>query len=71
MDSWYIRGLMVQTWTHVKDMYSWYRHGLMVQTWTHGTDNTHGINSDSWYIIGTPESHTYEKAECHPCAGFL
>ena len=32
---------------------------------------THGIDSDSWYIIGTPESHTYERAECYPYAGFF
>ena len=32
----------------------------MVYTWTHGTDNTNGINLNSWYRIGTPESHTYK-----------
>ena len=30
MDSLYIHGLMVYTWTHGVDMDSWYRHGLMV-----------------------------------------
>ena len=37
----------------------------MVKTWTHG------IDKDSWYRIGTPESHAYERAECHPYAGFF
>ena len=36
----------------------------MVFTWTHGIDNTHGIDSDSWYSIVTPESHTNESVEC-------
>ena len=31
----------------------------------------HGIDSDLWYSIGTPESHTYKRAECCPFAGFL
>ena len=35
------------------------------------TDNTHGIDLDSWYKIGTPESHTYERAECYPYAGYF
>ena len=43
----------------------------MVWTWTHGIDNTHGIDLDSWYRIGTPESHTYKRAECCPYAGFF
>ena len=38
----------------------------MVWTWTHGIDNTHGVELDLWYRIGTPESHTYEWAECCP-----
>ena len=42
----------------------------MVQTWTHGIDNTHIIDLDSWYRIGAPESHKYERAECCPYAGF-
>ena len=46
------------------DMDSWYRHGLMVLA------KTHGIDMDLWYSIGTPESHTYERAECCPYAGF-
>ena len=32
---------------------------------------THGIDLDSWYRIGTTESHTYERAECYLYAGFL
>ena len=50
---------------------SWYWQGLMLKTWTHGIDNTHGIDKDSWYRISSPESHTYERAECYPYAGFL
>ena len=38
---------------------------------THGIENTHGNDSDSWYRIGTPESHAYERAECYPYAGFF
>ena len=34
-------------------------------------DNTRGIDLGSWYRIGTPESHTYERAECYPYAGFF
>ena len=34
--------------------------------WTYGIDNTHGIDLNSWYSIGTPESHTCERAECYP-----
>ena len=49
----------------------WYRHVTKVQTWTHGIDNSHGFKSDSWYIIGTPESDTYKRAECCPFAGFF
>ena len=33
-------------------------------------DNTHNIDLDPWYSIGTPKSHTYERAECCPYAGF-
>ena len=43
----------------------------MVYTWTHGIDNTHGIDLDSWYRNGTPESLTYERAEYYPYAGFF
>ena len=43
----------------------------MVDTWTQGIDNTHDIDLDSWYSIGTPESHTYERAECWPYTDFL
>ena len=42
----------------------------MVWTWIHGIDNTHGIDLDSWYRIGTPESHKYKRAECCPYAGY-
>ena len=52
-------------------MDSWYLQGLMVQRWTHGIDNTHGIDLDSWYRIGNPESHMNERAECCPYAGFI
>ena len=50
-------------------MESLYRQGIMVDTWTHGIANTNGIDLNSWYKIGTPESHTYKKAECCPYAG--
>ena len=43
----------------------------MVKILTHDIDNTHGIDLDSWYRIGTTESRTYERAECYPYAGFL
>ena len=43
----------------------------MVKTWTHGIDNTYGIDLDSWYRIGAPESHKYERAECCSCVGFF
>ena len=36
-----------------------------------GIDNTHGIDLNSWYSIGTPESHMYERAECYPYAEFF
>ena len=42
----------------------------MVKTWNHGIDNTNGIDLDSWYGIGTPESHMYERAECCPYTEF-
>ena len=29
------------------------------------------LTLDSWYRIGTPESHTYERSECCPYAGFF
>ena len=29
------------------------------------------MDLDSWYIIGTSESHAYERAECCPYAGFF
>ena len=32
---------------------------------------THGIDINSWYSIGTPESDLYERAECYPYAGFF
>ena len=43
----------------------------MVKKWTHGIDNIHGIDLDIWHSISTPESHTYERAECCPYAGFF
>ena len=60
---------MVYIWTHGTDMHSWYWQRLMVYTWTHGIDKTHGIDLDTWYSIGTPESHMYERAESFPNAG--
>ena len=81
MDSWYRIRLLIQTWTHAIDMDSLFKHGLMVQIWywqrlmvwtqTYGIDNTHGIDLNSRYSIGTPVSHTYERAESFPCAGFF
>ena len=70
-DSWYRHGRMELTKTDGIDMDSWYKHGLMVSIWTHGRYETHIIDSDSWYIIGTPESHTYKRAKCCPYAGFF
>ena len=43
----------------------------MVCTYTYGIDNTHDIDLNSWYSIGTPESHMYERGECYPYAGFF
>ena len=43
----------------------------MVLTRTHGIDNTHNIDLDSWYRNGTPESHTYERAEGYLYADFF
>ena len=71
VDSWYRHGLMVETWNHGIDMDSWYGHGIMVQTWTQGIDNNNGFDLNSWYRIGTPESHTYKRAKCCPYAGFF
>ena len=71
MNSWYRHGLIVQKWTHGIDMDSWYWQRLMVWTQTYGIDNTHGIDLNSWCSIGTPEPHTYERAECYLYAGFL
>ena len=62
---------MVEPLNYGTDMKSWYRHGLMVKIWTHGIDNTNGIDLDSWYNIGNPESHTYKRAECCPNADFF
>ena len=42
----------------------------MVKTMTHGMDNTHGIDLDSWYSIGTPESQMYERAVLPVCGIF-
>ena len=44
---------------------------LMVWTETYGIDNTHGIDLNSRYSIGTSESHTYKRAECYPYAGYF
>ena len=41
----------------------------MVWKKTYGIDNTHGVDLNSWYSIGTPESNMYERAECCPYAG--
>ena len=58
--------------THgIDNMDSWYRHRLMVQTQTQGIENIHGIVSDSWYSIGTPESHTYKKGQVVPVCGIF
>ena len=70
MDSWYRNRRMELTRTHVIDMNSWYKHELKVLTWTHVIDMTDGIDPDSWYSIGTYESHMSERAECCPYAGF-
>ena len=40
-------------------------------TWTHAIDNTNGIDLDSWYRIVTPESHTYERADCSRIRDFF
>ena len=47
------------------------KHGLLVYTWTHGIDIIHGIESDSWYSIGTNGSHTNERIKCCLYAGFF
>ena len=52
-------------------MKSWYRHGPKICTWTDGIEYTHGIDSDSWYSIGTPESHTYKRAKGFPYTEFF
>ena len=49
-------------------MDSWFWQRLMVWTYTYDIDNTHGIDLNSWYSIGTPESQTYKRAECYPYA---
>ena len=36
----------------------------MGKPWTLVIDNTHDIDADSGYSIGTPESHTYKRAKC-------
>ena len=70
MDSWYRYGLIFQTWTHDIDMDSWYLQRLMVWTEAYGIDNANGIDLNSWYSIGTPESNTYDRAECCSYVGF-
>ena len=42
--------------TYGMDMKLWYGQGLMVKTKI--IDNNHGIDLESWYTIGTPESHS-------------
>ena len=37
----------------------------------HGIDKTHCIDLDLCYRIGTPVSHTHERAEFCPYAGFF
>ena len=64
MYSWYGQGIMVQTRTHGIDMDSLYQQRLMICTQTYGIDNTHGIDLNSCYGIGIPDSHTYERVEC-------
>ena len=44
---------MVLTWTYGIDKDLWYTYWLMLYTWTHGISNTHGINLESRYSIGT------------------
>ena len=38
---------------------------------SHDIDKSHVIVLDSWYSIGTPESHMYKWAECCPYLGFF
>ena len=38
---------------------------------SYGIDNTHGIDLNAWYSIGTPELHTYERDERCSYAGFF
>ena len=66
MESWYRIRLMVPTWTHGIDMDSWYWQRLMIWTQIYGIDNTHGIDLNLLYSIGTPELQTYKRAECCP-----
>ena len=71
MESWYRHRLRVQIWTHGIDMDSQYWQRLMVWIQTHGVDNTHGIDLNSWYSIGTTKSHTYKRAQCCPYEEFF
>ena len=57
-DSCYLKGLIVQK----KNL------GIDMDL---GIDNTCGIDLNPWYQIGTPESHTYKRAECCLYAGFV
>ena len=57
--------------TYGIDMDSWYRNGIMVYKWTQGIKNTNGIDLNSRYTIGIPESHKYERADCCPYDGFF
>ena len=62
---------MLYNQTDGTDMDSWYWQRFMAWTKTYGIDNIHGIDLNSWYGIGTSESHTYERAEWYPYAGFF
>ena len=75
-ESWYRHGLMVLAKNYGKAWTHGIKKGIVVKTQTpvhkinvsqkrikKSIDNTHGIDN-SWYSIGTPESHTYERAKC-------
>ena len=49
-------------------MDSRYWQGLNGINIDYGIDNTHAIDLDWWYRIGTPKSHTYERTKCCPYA---
>ena len=37
----------------------------MVWRYTYGIDNIHGMDLNSCYSSGTPESYTYKRVECY------